>query len=213
LTEPLEVEVKLGVARPATVRRLILDPDPARLAGFEAAGDAHLVRVTDRYLDTGPYGGQLFLASMRARVRRTGATLTLTVKRSGTQARGVSTRVEIDGPATRSLDPRQWPDSPARALLLDAAAGEPLVVIAHLRQRRLTRLLRRGGTTVELSLDGLQAIGRGRVTARRYELEAELLRGDETALAELGEALLELDGVGPPLGSKLQFALDGALAR
>jgi inorganic triphosphatase YgiF len=213
LTEPLEVEVKLGVGRPATVRRLILDPDPARLAGFEPAGDAHLVRVTDRYIDTAPQGGRLFLAGMRARVRREGAAITLTVKRSGVETRGVTSRVEINGPATRSLDPWSWPESRARALVVEAAGDQPLAVIATLRQHRLTRRLARGGTTVELSLDRLEAISDGLVAARRHELEAELLEGDEITLAELGESLMELDGVGAPLSSKLQFALDGATAR
>jgi hypothetical protein len=63
-----------------------------------------------------------------------------------------------------------------------------------------------------VSLDALQAVDRGRVVGRRHELEAELVRGDESALADLGEALLRIEGVSPPLGSKLRFALESALA-
>jgi inorganic triphosphatase YgiF len=210
--EPKEIEVKLAVARPRTVRRLLLSPDPARLAGFAAAGPEHIVQLTDRYLDTDPVAGRLFLKSVRARLRREGLATTVTVKRSGVEARGVTTRVELEGPATRSLDPGRWPPSAARAALLEASASEPLRVIAQLRQRRLTRLLARGVTVVELSLDALQAVDRGRVVGRRYELEAELVNGDETALAELGEALLRIDGIGPPLGSKMRFAIDSAIA-
>jgi inorganic triphosphatase YgiF len=210
--EPKEIEVKLAVARPRTVRRLLVAPDPARLAGFAAAGPEHIVQLTDRYLDTDPIAGRLFLKSVRARLRRERGATTLTVKRSGLESRGVTTRVELEGPATRSLDPGRWPPSAARAALLDASASEPLQVIAQLRQRRLTRLLARGETVVELSLDAMQAVDRGRVVGRRYELEAELVGGDETALAELGEALLRIEGVGPPLGSKLRFAQESIIA-
>lgn len=209
--EPREIEVKLAVAVPRTVRRLLLQPDPGRLAGFDAAGPPHVVQLTDRYLDTDPIAGRLFLKSIRARLRREGRVTSLTVKRSGVETRGVTTRVELEGPATRSLDPGRWPPSAARGALLEASASEPLEVIAQLRQRRLTRLLARGATVVELSLDALQAVDHGRVVARRHELEAELVSGDETALAELGEALLRIDGISPPLGSKLRFALEGAL--
>jgi inorganic triphosphatase YgiF len=211
--EPKEIEVKLAVARPLVVRRLLSAPDPRRLAGFSAAGPEHIVQLTDRYLDTDPIAGRLFLKSIRARLRREGAVTSLTVKRSGVEMRGVTTRVELEGPATRSLDPDRWPTSAARAALLEASSSEPLQVIAQLRQRRRTRLLARAETVVELSLDALQAVDRGRVVGRRHELEAELIRGDETALAELGEALLRIDGVSPPLGSKLRFALDAVLAR
>ncbi|HYK95974.1 MAG TPA: CYTH domain-containing protein [Candidatus Dormibacteraeota bacterium] len=210
--EPREIEVKLSVARPATVRRLLRDADPARLAGFAAAGEAHVVQLTDRYLDTDPIAGRLFLKAIRARLRRERGITSVTVKRSGVELRGVTTRVELEGPATRSLDPARWPPSAARAALLEASASERLQVIAQLRQRRLTRLLARGTTVVEVSLDAMQAVDHGRVAGRRHELEAELVRGDETALAELGEALLRVDGVGPPLGSKLRFALDSAIA-
>jgi len=210
--EPQEVEVKLAVARPRTVQRLIRQPDPAQLAGFQAAGPAHVVQLTDRYLDTDPIAGRLFLKAIRARLRRERGVTTVTVKRSGVETRGVTTRVELEGPATRSLDPGRWPPSAARTALLDASAAAPLQVIAQLRQRRFTRLLARGATVVEVSLDALQAVDRGRVVGRRYELEAELVRGDESALADLGEALLRIEGVSPPLGSKLRFALESAIA-
>jgi inorganic triphosphatase YgiF len=211
--EPTEVEVKLGVSRPAAVRQLLRRPEPARLAGFDAAAELHLVRVTDRYLDTDRVAGRLAAGLVRARLRRQGDAITLTVKRAGTESSGVTTRVELEGPATRAIEPERWPPSAARTVLIEAAGGLPLCEIAALRQRRLTRLLRRGATTVEVSLDALEALAGARVAARRYELEAELVAGEHGALAELSESLRAIDGVGPPLGSKLQFALDAVLAR
>jgi inorganic triphosphatase YgiF len=123
-------------------------------------------------------------------------------------AGAVSTRVELEGPATTELDPQAWPDSDARAALLEATSGAPLVEIARLRQHRLTRLVRRGDTVVELSLDTIEAIADDVVVAVREELEAELKAGDPASLHDLSEALSAIEGVGPPLGSKLQFALN-----
>lgn len=211
LPEPIEVEVKLGVARPAAIRRLLLRPDPVRLAGFQAEGEPHVVRVTDRYLDTDRASGRLAAGLIRARLRRTGAAVELTVKRSGTEVDGVTTRVELSGRATRAIDPARWPPSAARTALVEAAAELPLREIAALRQRRLTRVLRRGSTRVEVSLDALEALDGPNVVARRYELEAELLAGEQAALADLAAALRSIEGVTPPLGSKLQFALDAVL--
>jgi inorganic triphosphatase YgiF len=211
--EPVEVEVKLGVARPAAVRALLLRPDADRLAGFAAAGEPHVVTLTDRYLDTDRWDGRLYVAGIRARLRRQGRATTLTVKRASALDRGVATRVELHGQATSTIEPRRWPPSAARSLLLETLDGEPLKEIARLRQRRLTRMFGRDATTVEVSLDALEALDGRLVVGRRHELEAELVAGDEVALAELGEALLAIEGVGQPLGSKLRFALEATLVR
>jgi len=212
--EPTEIEIKLAVSRPSVIRRLLNQPQPHLLAGFEGTAPPHQVRVTDRYLDTSPANGELARAGIRARLRRRGDEVKLTVKRPSTERRGVSTRVELEGPATRSLDPARWPASDARTALERGLNGQPLQEIARLRQRRLTQILRQDGTAVEISLDALEAMDGGQVLARRHELEAELKEGAEAALALLGDALLEIDGVEPPLGSKLAFALEArALAR
>lgn len=213
MAEPTEVEVKLGVTHPVLVRRLIVEADPTRLAGFEAAGEPHLVAIVDRYVDTDPYEGLLALAQMRARLRREGRSVELTVKRSGTEALGVTTRVELKGPATRSLDPRRWPASAARTALLAATGDAELVEIARLRQRRLTRLFRRGQTIVEVSLDALAALDGRQVVARRHELEMELVEGEAVHLGDLADAVRRVAGIVPALGSKLRFTLDAVLLR
>ena len=149
---------------------------------------------------------------MRARLRFEAGAVTLTVKRSGVEVDGVTTRVELEAPATRSLAPARWPVSQARDTLLETIGRERLQVIARLRQRRLARVVRRGGTRVELSLDALAAVAGRRVVARRHELEAELIQGAERDLGALADALRAWEGIGPPLGSKLVFALEGGLA-
>jgi inorganic triphosphatase YgiF len=116
--------------------------------------------------------------------------------------------MELEAPATPALDPAAWPPSRAKALVLDTIGSARLVEVAALRQRRHVRMLRNGSTSVELSLDELSALeGAGGVLATRVELEAELKEGPARDLAPLARALATVAGLGPPLGSKLEFAL------
>lgn len=173
------------------------------------------MQILDRYFDTAVTGGRLQQRAMRARLRRRGQAVTLTVKRSGAfRTDGISSRVELEAPGTWSLDPDRWPASDAKRALLDAIGGgsgdrgEPLVEIGRLRQDRLVRIVRGQGAEIELSLDRVDAMADGRVARRRYELEVELKHGDEAALASLGETLARIPGLGPAAGSKLLFALE-----
>ncbi len=205
--DPVEVEVKLSVARPRRLARLVREFDHERLGEFRAESDAHMVVHTDRYFDTAQPAGRLFERGMRARLRRDGRTVTLAVKRAGSEEGGITTRAELEGRATDTLDPRRWPASDARSALLDATGDQSLVEIARLRQRRLTRRIAGHGATIELSLDRVDALVDGLVAARRHELEAELKSGDASALAHLLAALSRIDGLGPTAGSKLAFGL------
>ena len=211
--EPLEIEVKLGVSRPLRIARLIRSFEAIRLAGFEPLEEPHVVTLTDRYVDTAAVGGWLQALGMRARLRSQGGSVVLAVKRGGLERAGVTVRVELQAEATASLEPRHWPPSPARAALIEAIGTAPLIEIAVLRQRRLVRQIGLGATRVELSLDRVDAVERGRVLARRHEIEAELREGDEGALANLAEALQHLDGITPALGSKLAFGLSARKSR
>lgn len=204
----IEIEVKLSVTEPANVLRLLEHPDPAALAGFDATGALSEQVVIDRYFDT--VDARLEAAGARARVR-TGdaadAAPILALKHHGLEEAGVTARHEVEGPADDILDPGAWPDSDARRELLELTQGEPIVEIARLRQRRHVRLVQRDATTVELSLDELEALDGDRVSATRWELEAELKAGDRGALAALAAALASVAGVRPAGGSKLGFAL------
>ena len=205
--DPVEVEVKLAVSRPRRLARLVREFDHERLGEFRSAGPAHTVVQTDLYFDTAEAHGRLVERAMRARLRRHGRTVTLAVKRAGTVDAGITTRTELEAPATDALDLRRWPASDARTALLAAVGDDPLIEIARVRQRRLTRLVQGHGATIELSLDRVDAMADGRVARRRHELEAELKSGDAVALSRLLEALARIDGLGPAAGSKLAFAL------
>ena len=210
--EPLEIEVKLGVSRPLRIAQIVRRFEDHRLAGFVPLEAARVVAMTDRYIDTARTHGRLQAQGIRARLRSQAGSVVLGVKRGGIVRAGITVRVELEAEATHSLDPRHWPPSDARAALVEAAGDGRLVEIAVLRQRRLVRRLGLGPTMVELSLDRIDAVERGRVLARRHELEAELLEGNEDELANLALAFDGLDGITAPIGSKLAFGLDARRA-
>ena len=195
--------------RPAAIRALLERPDPAQLAGFGPDGPAVDREVIDRYLDTAAGNGALRAVGLRARLRISPLGVVLAVKgRASVADAGVSTRMELEAPATADLDPSRWPASAGRALVTETIGGGALVEIAAVRQERRVRNVRRGSSVVELSLDRLTALGvAGEELATRLELEAELKAGPAGALEELAGALASVDGLAPPLGSKLEFAL------
>lgn len=205
----VEIEVKLAVTDPVALRGLLEDPIPDRLAGFAPTGPLVLDELVDRYFDTAEH--HLEVAGARARLRDDGRRIVLAVKHHGIDDGPVTARQEVEGPATPERNAAAWPDSAARRLVEALSAGQPLIEIASLRQRRLVRRLRRGDAEVELSLDALEALDGEDVVGTRWELEAELKAGETPALHDLAVALQALDGIGPPLGSKLGFAIRARL--
>ena len=212
---PVEIEVKLAVHDSRAIRSLVAHPDSDRLAGFSADGTVRVDEIVDLYLDTAAGDGMLRAAGLRARLRVSANGVVLAVKgRSSMSADGVTTRMELEAPATADLDPRRWPASDARTLVVDTIEGHTLVEIAALRQRRQVCMLRRREALVELSVDELTAVDAdGSSLGMRVELEAELKAGPADALSDLARTLSALEGVGPPLGSKLEFALGARMER
>jgi len=206
LSADVEIEVKLAVTDAAAVASLLEVADPDQLAGFASRTPVSDQSVIDRYFDTPD--GRLAVAGARARIR-TGAAggAILALKHHGIDDGAVSARHEVEGPTTDALVPAGWPDSRARRELLQLTGGAPVVEVARLRQHRRIRTVSRGETTVELSLDHLEALDGERVVAARWELEAELKRGDRAALSDLAAALIRLPATAAPTGSKLGFAL------
>jgi CHAD domain-containing protein len=87
------------------------------------------------------------------------------------------------------------------------------VEVVTVRQLRRKRQLKSGQSRVELSLDEVDVVSRGRIVDRFVELEAELKKGDEEELEALGAALDAEPTLQRALTSKLEAALaavDGA---
>jgi CHAD domain-containing protein/adenylate cyclase class IV len=206
---PLEIELKYRVADQAAADRYLAADD---LAGFTPASAVRSSQVEDRYIDT--VDGALARAGFAARIRQTAKTTTVAVKSAVRRnAEGaVHRREELEGAADRTSPPRDWPASDARSLILELCGDAPLVEVVTIRQLRRKRNLERDGTTVEVSLDEVDAVNRSRVVGRFVELEVELVKGDEAGLDEIAAVLANDKGLAPADSSKLESALKAITA-
>ena len=205
---PIEVELKYRVVDPAAGDRYLVAED---LAGFAPTSPVRSTQVEDRYIDTAD--GALARAGFAARIRQTAKGTTVGVKSAVRRVNGnVHRREELEGPADRTAHPRDWPASDARSLILEQCGDAPLVEVVTIRQLRRKRLFKANGTTVELSLDEVDAVSRSRVVSRFVELEVELVSGRETALAPIDTTLAGDPGLEAADSSKLARALRAILA-
>ena len=133
---------------------------------------------------------------------------TIVTVKSTTPAEGaLARREELEGPADRTAEPRDWPASAARSLMLELCGDVPLVELVTVRQLRRKRRLKGDDAAAELSLDEVDVVSRGRVIDRFVELEVELTYGNDARLEELASFLRADPGLTPATGSKLDAAL------
>jgi len=180
---PTELELKYRVSDIAVAERLI---SADRLGPFTVGGGRlRLTQLEDRYVDTAD--GALERAGFAIRLRQSGGTTIVSVKSLAHTdgPGGAIRREELEGPADRVAVAAEWPASDARSLVLEHAGDAPLVERVTIRQMRRKRMLKSTVTQVELSLDEVDVVARGRVIARFVELEAELVKGDGTELEAL----------------------------
>lgn len=201
----VELELKYLLRDAATGDRLVAAD---RHGPFTAAGQVRTIQHEDRYVDTSD--GALARAGFAARLRTAQGWIVISMKSNAVPAPGdpLHRRQELEGPAARTLDPRAWPPSPARSLILELCGDAPLMELVTIRQLRRKRELRDGDSVAaELSVDEVDVVARGRVVDRFAELEVELLGGDEARLAELARAFADDPELTPASGSKLETAL------
>jgi CHAD domain-containing protein len=200
-----EVELKYRVGDIAAAERVLAADKLGPFTG--ASGGARATQLEDRYVDTAD--GALAHAGFAVRLRQRGGETIVSVKSLGhTDGPGGSVeREELEGPADRVAPPIDWPASDARALVMEHAGDAPLVERVTIRQLRRVRQLRAAATRVELSLDEVDVVARGRVVDRFVELEAELTKGDRSDLAALSEAIESERGLERARTSKLEAAL------
>lgn len=203
--DPQEVELKYAVRDVDAVREFFdrqLDPG--------ITGGAWSTRNDeDAYVDTEEEA--IARAGFGARLRRRGSRFILSLKSKGTvgadsaedeAGQAVSgalhRRVEIEGPATRSLDPREWPDSPARERLLQIVGEKPLGIRFVVQQHRGVRELRDAdGHAAEVSLDDVRVRSGGKIVGTFAALEVEAI-GESRALLDQMASDLESSGLVEP---------------
>ena len=206
---PTEVEAKFRADGPEPLSLL------ASLAtlGHASLGAAATATEVDRYLDTPD--NRLAAASWACRLRSRDADLRVSLKGPAEPTSGawLHRRPELEGPATESLDPGEWPESEARDFLDDLRQGESLEERFELRQRRTERTV-----TVEeaalgvLSLDAVDIRSNGRRLGELFMVELELVgendAEDARHLERLAEALEQRSGLRADPRTKLEHALE-----
>ena len=204
---PVEIELKYAVADKTIGERLL---NAETLAGFRAIDAPRPTQHEDRYIDSAD--GALARAGFAARLRTASNGTLISVKALAGGDGALHRREELEGPADRTSDVNGWPSSAARSLILELCGDAPLVELVTVRQFRRRRDLElpTGDTTVELSLDEVDVVARGRVVERFLELELELKRGSVADLAPLQALLDGHHGLTPSPGSKFERALAAA---
>jgi CHAD domain-containing protein/adenylate cyclase class IV len=198
----MEVELKYRLRDSASGERFLAADS---LGPFRASSAARTAQHEDRYLDTSD--GALARAGFAARLRQTNSGTIVSVKATTALDGALARREELEGPADRTAEPRDWPPSAARSLILELCGDAPLVELVTVRQLRRKRRLKAADAAVELSLDEVDVVARGRVIDRFAELEVELTSGDEARLVELRDVLEKDEGLTPATSSKLEAAL------
>jgi CHAD domain-containing protein len=203
---PVEVELKYRVTDAAVAQRLL---EGAALDGWAAVAAIRTSQVEDRYVDTAD--GSLARAGFAVRLRHGPSGTLVGVKSLSARRReALHEREELEGPADAAFPPHEWPASSARSLVLELAGDAPLVELITVRQLRRIRPFVSGETTIELSLDEVDVVARGRIVEHFTELEAELREGTVAGLERLHELLSPLAGLEPSPASKLEVALMAA---
>lgn len=202
---PIEVELKYRVADIATAEGYLLAD---KIGPFLSGSAARTVQFEDRYVDTAD--GAMSRAGFAVRIRQGGRGTIVSIKAlTATEGPGGSLRrEEIEGPADATTTPFEWPESEARALLLENAGDAPLEEIVTIRQVRRKRLISDGDTRVELSLDEVDVMAGALVVAHFVELEAELVKGPEERLAGLADVF----GADPLMTATSESKFEAALA-
>jgi CHAD domain-containing protein len=203
---PTETELKYRVADPATGKRLLGD---ATLGPLHARGPARTIQHEDHYVDTADWA--LTRAGFAARLRQSAEGTIISVKSLRSSGEGaMHRREELEGAADRAVPPHDWPGSAARSLILELGGDAPLVELVTLRQLRRMRRYGVDATEVELSLDEVDVVDRGRIVERFVELEVELVAGDAAPLEALQATLASEVGLEPSAASKFEHALAAA---
>jgi inorganic triphosphatase YgiF len=197
-----EVEAKFSVSDAITFDRLLVISE---LDGY-ALRPARTAEVVDRYYDTAE--AALLRGGYACRLRREGGQIMATVKGLGGAADGIHRRQELEVAVSGEVDPRAWPESPARGLVLSLTEDRPLDLLFELRQTRHRRQVSDGSRPVGLlSLDRVE-VATGDETLAWRELEIELEEeGRTTDLQTLSIVLQTTFGLYPEPESKFTRAL------
>ena len=199
----MEIEAKYAISDPSVFDTLL----ELRAVGSYRLRPTGERQVIDHYLDTAER--DLLKAGYACRLRESEADRQwrLTVKGLGKAEGARHEREELECEVPPHSTPSDWPECPAREVVLRASEGRPLAELFALRQLRATRAVEQGERGVgELSLDTVDSEIAGHESHAR-ELEVELAgAGTEDDLRAIDDQLRQYD-LEPQASSKFERAL------
>lgn len=206
---PVEVEARFRADGPGPLAALAAAP---RL-GDAVLGPARTAEVLDRYVDTDD--GRLARERWACRMREREGSVRVSLKGPAGGPAGDAwrhRRPELEGPATASLDPVDWPPSPARDRVEALAGGKRIRERLQVRQERTERAVTiDGGTALgTLSLDRVRLRAGDRDLGELFMVELELHEATpaaEAGLDAMADALAAVPGLHPEPSTKLDVAL------
>jgi len=200
---PVEIEAKYAISDPAVFDTLV----DLRAVGRYTLRPTGEREVVDHYLDTADR--DLLKAGYACRLREQGGDgqWLLTVKGLGKAEGAVHEREEYECDVPGGSAPPDWPECPAREIVLRLSHGRALGELFVLRQLRVHRAVEDGERAVgELSLDTVNADIAGHKTLTR-ELEIELEPSGTREDLEALYAELQPYALAPAPQSKFERAL------
>jgi inorganic triphosphatase YgiF len=201
-----EVEVKFLADGPGPLEALAR----ANALGMGKLGPPTTVDEVDIYLDTAD--GLLAAAGWVCRHRDRGTGPIVSMKGPALDGPdGIHRRHELEGAASASHDPAEWPAGPARDRLREMTGDAPLIERLTLHQRRTERpVIVDGSEVATLSLDQVRVDRSDATSATFHVVEVELASDDPASVTLLGliaSALAGVPGLTPDHRTKLDHAL------
>jgi CHAD domain-containing protein len=199
----VEIEAKYAISDPSVFDTLL----ELRSVGSYTLRPTGERQVVDHYLDT--EDRDLLKAGYACRLREGEADRPwrLTVKGLGKTEGAMHERPEFECDVPPHSRPPEWPECPAREIVLTASAGRPLAELFALRQLRSTRAVEQGERGVgELSLDTVDSEIAGHKSHAR-ELEVELAEAGTPADLHAIDGELRRYDLEPQSTSKFERAL------
>ena len=197
----MEIEAKYTTSDPSQFARL-LKADTLGDYSLKPIEEQH---ITDHYMDTLHHA--IWQDGYACRMREKNGEWFVTVKGRGGVEGAIHQREEYEMAVQPDTPPQQWPDGPARNLILSLTHSLPLNELCVIRQHRTLRVVCQSKRIVgELSLDVVE-IEADNQRETGYEVEIELEQGGTLEdLLVLGD-ILQTYGLCPESRSKFERAL------
>jgi len=205
--KPVEIELKLGLPGP--------EAESAAVAWMQEHGyeveALDPVGNLDTYLDT--FDWSLMKNKLALRYRVANGSAMVTLKSVGSIEDGIAKRMEKEIPLDRPVDlPALIRVKEIRKLVEGFIFPRTLLEQIQVRtDRRRYRVISPEGAEIELAFDSsnfsLRGLHKPRRAQRRFELEAEIRKGPETALGALASLLSSKFNYPPSTASKLEAAI------